>query len=410
MKNVLNPRALVLIGLALLAVAAQVAGFDLMALASQHPDFAIGLAGLGLIGETDMGEVREALAKINDGVKQQGAELNARVLAVEQYAVAGKGFGIGGNDADDVVTLITKDAGLQALASGTTKNTATIRLPGGVRALQKAALTNISHPAEMQRLAFVGNDPRRRLRLLDVLPQVPMTTGSAQYLRLNGYVNAAATQATQGAAKAEAAMPTTVVTVEASTIAHYLPASTQILSDAPLLESQIRSLLLAGLLDRLERELISGPGTAGRILGLSAVATAFVPTVGLSPADRVGEAAASSMAAGWNPSVVVLHPMDFFKIQSAKATTNEYIAAGGWTLPPRPSVWGMDAIVSAGASVGSALVFDASQVAFLDRQGASIDIGWIGSQFIENMMTILAELRGALAVFSPASVQSVTLV
>lgn len=404
--------ALGVIALSLVAIGAQAAGFDVTAFLAAHPEQLAALSMMALVGETDIVEVRKVLDQIAVDVGLTKSETQARLLAMEQHLVNNQGgnFTTGGGGNDDLAGLISKNAGVAALATGATKNTATIQLPGGVRALQKAAVTNITYPGEPQRLSFMGNDPRRRLRLLDLLQTIPMSGGSAQYLRLNGYTNAAATQATQGAAKAEAAMPTSLVTVEASTIAHFLPASSQILADAPLLESQIRSLLLAGLLDKLERELIAGPGTGGRILGLSAVATAFLPTAGLSPADRIGETAATLTAAGWNPGVVILHPLDFFKIQSAHATGGEYVLQGGWALPPRPNVWGLDAIISAGASVGSALVFDASQVAFLDRMGATINVGWINQQFVENLLTILAELRGALAVFSPASVRSVTLV
>lgn len=42
---------------------------------------------------TEILEVREALARIHDGVKQQSAELSARMLGVEQLVVSGKGGG-----------------------------------------------------------------------------------------------------------------------------------------------------------------------------------------------------------------------------------------------------------------------------------------------------------------------------
>ena len=302
---------------------------------------------------------------------------------------------------------VADNAAVLDLASGRTKNTATILLRDGVGLLRtKAAITGATFPGEAQRLGIVGNDPRRPLRLLDVLASTPMTQATAQYIQLGAYTNAAGYQIAQGDAKPEASLPFTLKTVEAATIAHWVAASEQVLADAPMLSAQIDGLLLFGLADKLEREIINGAGTPGTIAGLATVAMPFVGAG--APADRIGQAGAALQGAGWQPSVVVLSPADWFAIASER-TAQGYVASSGWNMPAAPNVWGMQVVVSSAQANGNALVLDAAQVAILDRQSAKVDVGYTGDQFTHNMLTIRAELRAALAVYAPSAVASVAL-
>jgi HK97 family phage major capsid protein len=160
------------------------------------------------------------------------------------------------------------------------------------------------------------------------------------------------------------------------------------------------------LADKLERELINGVGTAGTIGGLVSIASAHVATG--AAADRIGHAGAALAALGWLPSLVILNPADWFAIASERGTDG-YIASGGWNLPPSPNLWAMDVVVSSAQTAGTALVLDAAQVAILDRQQASVDIGYVNDQFVKNMLTIRAELRAALAIYSPSALVKVAL-
>jgi hypothetical protein len=54
-------------------------------------------------------------------------------------------------------------------------------------------------------------------------------------------------------------------------------------------------------------------------------------------------------------------------------------------------------------------VLDTSQVALLERQDATVQMGWIEDQFARNVVTVRAELRAGLAVFSPTAVLHIEL-
>jgi HK97 family phage major capsid protein len=375
-------------------------------------------------------EIRREWQRIGDEVKAPLAELKEMQLGFQSQLLdlqqrnlprsGGHGGGlsvIGGagpgymhpGDGVNFAELFSHED-VRALASGKSKNMVTIGIAGGIDRLTRAAVTTITVPGEMQRLPRWGGDARRPLRLLDTLPVVQMQNGSAQYMQLGAYVNAAGYQLVEGSAKPEQDMPTTIKLVEAATIAVTLPISTQVLADVTTLETQVKTLLIYGVLEKLEREIIAGPGTAGTIAGLAGAAAAFTATAGLTSADRIGEAAATLQALGWSPNLVIMNPADWFKIAAAHATGGEYVIPSGWNLPPRPNIWGLDTVLSAGAVAGSALVIDTAQVAYLDRQQTTIDVGYTGDQFKQNLLTLRCELRGALAVFSPSALLEVALV
>ena len=347
----------------------------------------------------------EVKAQAAGEVKQMQDKLDSTLTEIAQKMATAEGYVPMGHKANPLAKL-SEDAGVKSLASGQSKNTVTVALNGGVELLTKAAVTSASVQPEPQRLGVMGNDPRRSLRLLDVLPVVKMSTGTTQYLRLSANANAAGYQLAEGDLKPEASFGTELVTVEAATIAHWVPVSQQVLADSPALRQQINSQLLYGLADKLEREILAGAGTAGTIAGLAGVAATYAHSA-TAPADRIGQAGTALQAIGWQPNVVIMHPSDWFKIASER-TADGYVA-GGWNQPARAPVWGMDGVLSSAQPAGTAIVADTSQMAILDRQNATVDIGYVNDQLIRNMLTIRAELRAAFAVYSPSAVVEVVL-
>lgn len=257
-----------------------------------------------------------------------------------------------------------------------------------------------------QRVDGLFNNPQRVLTLLDVLPSLPVSVGSFEYMQLNGYTNNAAFQTLEGDAKAETDLPTVVVQAQVSTIAHWIKASVQVLEDAPALTQQVDNLLNYGLLAKLEAEIVSGVAGTGKIKGLIEHATEFSVTGTPGAADAIGQAVVNLNANGWLAGVIVLNPVDWFAIASERAGTGDgqYIL-GSPRDPSPPSLWGVPVVTTPSLAAGSALVLDPFQVAILDRQQpammASRDTG---ANFTSNMVTILVEMRAGLAVFSPGAV------
>lgn len=256
-----------------------------------------------------------------------------------------------------------------------------------------------------QRADGLYNNPQRPLTLLDVLPSLPVSVGTFEYMQLSGYTNNAAFQIMEGDLKAEAGLATQLIQAQVATIAHWIKASVQVLSDAPALTQQVDNLLHYGLLAKLEAEIVSGAAGAGKIKGLIEHATVFTAAGSPSAADAIGQAVVSLNANGWAAGVIVLNPADWFAIASERASAGDgQYVLGSPRDPSPPSLWGVPVVTTPSLAAGSALVLDPAQVAVLDRQQpemlASRDDG---TNFTSNMVTILVEMRAGLAVFSPGA-------
>lgn len=327
-------------------------------------------------------------------------ELADRMLHLEQ-----KGFA-SGHDGVTRKSLIATLADSPELAALRERRVKSVSIPmehsldmvvKAVLGITPAGDGNNYWDAENQRMPGVVNDARPALRLLEALPKITCNSNTFEFVKLNGFTSAAAVQV-EGAAKAEQALPTALTSVTIDTVAVILKASNQVLADAPQLAQFIQSKLLYGVAQKFE---------ALAVAAIIAGATAYTPTA-TEHADEIGEAMAAMDAAGWNANMVILHPTTWHSIRSKRATGGEYVA-GGWNAPAGASIWGAPVITSAAATAGQALVLDTRQVAVIDRMAPLFEAGLDADDFSKNMITLRAELRAALAIFSPTAVQKWTL-
>ena len=298
---------------------------------------------------------------------------------------------------------------LESLLGGANSTGRVVLSNGDLPSLRKA-LTSASVDVQPQRAPGLFNNPQVRLSLLDLLPIVPVSNSSFEFMSLKTAANGAAVQVAEGDLKAESTPEFEMKTANVITIAHWVRASNQILSDAPALQNQLNNLLRYGVQAKLEAELMKGDGTTGHILGLELQATAYNPTA-THASDRVGQAQTALQAAGWNPSVIVMHPTDWFAIASERAETgNGQYVLGSPRDPSGQNLWGLPVVTSPGITVGTALVMDTSQVALLDREQVTVMASREDrDNFVTNQTTLLAEGRFGLAVFAPGAVLSVAL-
>lgn len=259
------------------------------------------------------------------------------------------------------------------------------------------------------RLEGLFNDPRQRLSVLSVLPILEVTGGTFEYLKLSGYSNNAAFQLLEGDEKAQTTMPTVAEQAQIATIAHWCQASVQVLADAPALQQQVTSLLRYGLLAKLESEVVAGVDGQGKIKGLVQHAVPFVPTGTPAAADAIGQAIVSLNSSGWNAGLILMNPVDWFSVASAKDTANQYIL-GSPRDPSPAALWGVPVVTTPSLPAGTVLVLDPAQVAVLDRMAPTLLASReANGGFTKNLVTLLAELRAGLAVFAEGAVLSVPL-
>lgn len=183
------------------------------------------------------------------------------------------------------------------------------------------------------------------------------------------------------------------------TLAVYTVVTRQALLSMPILEQEINSLLNNELLDKLERDILSGSGVSPIIKGIMPYATAFnagslagtIP--GANVFDVIRVAIGQVRKANFFPNGVIV------SIDRATSMDLTKDNEGRYLLPPFTSA---DGTVIKGIRVYESnfigddefLVGDFTKYLFNFVEGVTVAVGYIDKQFIENMVTIRAELSG----------------
>jgi HK97 family phage major capsid protein len=121
----------------------------------------------------------------------------------------------------------------------------------------------------------VFQDPNRPMRIRDLIPSVPTSSNAVEFMRENVFTNNAAPQGTvagigggEFVAKAKSEITYELVTKPVRTIAHWMAASRQVLSDAPMLQNLIDGRLAYGLDLESDQQLLLGDGTGQNLDGI----------------------------------------------------------------------------------------------------------------------------------------------
>ncbi|TAM93837.1 MAG: phage major capsid protein [Rhodanobacteraceae bacterium] len=340
------------------------------------------------------------MARLQQSIDDANTALQAR-----GSSVAGDGAPRG---AYAVAEALRASDSLHALQNGNAR-AAIVPVAGDIRAVLTGDGSNPYKTPPQYQPGIYGIG-QRALTLLDVLPRIVVSGAAFMFNQAtSGYANAADYQVNQGDAKAQQAFPVTTITANIATVAAIGSATEQVLSDEPQLGQRIAALLNYNVRNKIEGELVNGAGTTGKILGMLHSGVAFTATTGASNIDAISEAVAHLAAIGWTPGVVVMHPNDWHKVRTTKADSAGVYLSGTFDVPAQPNLWGVPVVQTAGLAEGTAIVADTAQLALLDRQAVTVDLGRMGDDFGNNVVRIRAEARVGLATFAASAVQLVTL-
>jgi len=70
-----------------------------------------------------------------------------------------------------------------------------------------------------------------------------------------------------------------------------------------------------------------------------------------------------------------------------------------------PLVWGLTVIPSNNVEAGKFYVLDVNAIELMMRQGVTVEMGFVDKDFTNNLVTIRAEMRAAMAVYQPTAVR-----
>lgn len=247
------------------------------------------------------------------------------------------------------------------------------------------------------------------LTIRDVLPSgttnAIMVVGTKEASRTNS-----AAEVAQGGAKAESALTFSQYNVPIETIAHFIKVSNQLLADAPAVVSYIDTFLRYGLEERIDLQLLKGDGTTPNLSGILDAGnfTAFTPTAGANLVESINKAKYALWANGYAPDTVIVNPADWAAMEMLRegAGTGAYLyGAPGTNAGMNP--FGVRVVLSSNMTAGQFAIGQFARSSMVwNRQGITVEMGYVNADFTNNLVTIRAECRMGLETRVPGAVLS----
>ena len=246
--------------------------------------------------------------------------------------------------------------------------------------------------------------PQRRLTVRNLLPTINVTVGSVEYAAQTTRTNNAAPVA-EMATKPESAYAWELRDLPMRVIAHWIPASRQVLDDLPQLRGLIDTELMYGLKLLEDTQLLYGSGTGQNLTGLVTSATAYAaPITVTSPnsIDQLGLAILQNALALYPADGIVVNDADWMFMRLMKDTQGHYLMGDPQSNVP-PSLFGLPVVQTSAMTVDKFLVGNFRSAATLyDRWNARIEVSTEHADFfVKNMVAILCEERLGLAIKNP---------
>jgi HK97 family phage major capsid protein len=252
-------------------------------------------------------------------------------------------------------------------------------------------------------------EPRRQLRLRDLLATFPTNSNAIEWIEVSAHDKVAAPVA-EPVVKPEAGLAFTTRTVPVRTIATWIPATRQVLEDFDGLTSFVQNSLIYSLEEEVEDQILLGSGAGQNLHGLVTQATNFDTSLlgsSWTKADVIARAIQQLSSADQPfPDFCVIHPQDYWDIRLTKDTHGKYLFAPPGETPQVPRLWNVSVVVTTAMPPGTFLVgsSDPRIVQLRVRKEATVEISTEHADyFTRNLVAVLAETRLALVVTRPGA-------
>ena len=247
--------------------------------------------------------------------------------------------------------------------------------------------------------------PDRPMTLRQLLATSTTTSNAIEYVEEVGFQNSA-TVVPETQDKPQSELSFYLKTESVKTIAHWIPASRQILADAPQLRGYVDQRLIYGLNLAEEQEILYGAGGANLqgIMTHQAIQNYqwSQGQPGDTKIDAIRRAITLARVAEYPVTGIVLHPKDWEDIELAKGTDGRYIWVSV-TEGGQSRLWRVPVVDTTAIQEGECLLGAFRMGAMLwDREQTTIRVAEQHEDFfVKNMVAILAEERIALTIFRP---------
>lgn len=288
-------------------------------------------------------------------------------------------------------------------------HTPPVMVADGFKDLLTSADTSAGDLVQTQFIGLVDGMLYRPFTIRDAITVGRTQSDTVEFVVESSRTNAAAPAAEATAAtgtsgtKPESAFVLDKKTSNVVTIAHWIPATKRILSDASQLRTLIDNFLRDGLEEELEDQIVQGNGGDGftGIDNTTGVQSQAFDTDILTTARR-GRTLVRTVGRS-NPNAYLMHPNDWEDFDLHQDNENRYYFGGPMQLGT-PRLWGLPVIESEAVPEGKAFVGDFRRCVLWEREGVTVQVSDSHSDFfIRNLVAILAEMRAAFGVLRPAA-------
>lgn len=350
-------------------------------------------AEMKTLGEKQL-ELSRELASLQQKSAQQGEVINADKSVGAQYVNSNAYKALKGNvskveRAREIIS--TKAATTSTVTPGVNRNT-------------------IAMPTQLA--GIYDENAEMPLVIEGLIPHIPVTSSSVQYLKNSAFTNGAKVVA-EGTAKPESTFQFKLATANIETIAHYTKITEQLAQDAPAVQAFINAKMIYGLQLKIDEQLVNGTGAeASQLTGLlattnstdySADLEALKPSI-KTMADFALGIKTKLETIGYAPKYLILNPIDWAGLALMKDTNGLYILGGPAAVAGK-TLWGMSVVTTPSMPQGKYLMSDfALGATIFDRQEVAVEIDREQDDFTKNLFTIRVERRLGLAVENPKAI------
>lgn len=301
--------------------------------------------------------------------------------------------------------ILQKNGKFQAFKERQTAK-ASIEIPEMKAIMLPSAPTIGAGIIQAQQMPGIMVAPLNPIPVRNLIPFGTISGPLYAFVRMSAYNNAATTVAA-GALKPQSDLQLTRQEVAVRKIATHLRIAQELVEDVPGIVSFISAQAPQQLRLVEDAQLLSGDGTGENLVGLMTQATVFARPAGMtqvaSPThmDVLMAAIANVSLRFYNPTAIVINPVDIANMLLMKDTTGAYLFPG--LNGPNPNVLGVPVAANSAMAAGSFLVgaFNIGAQGF-DRKGLTIEFfDQDQDNAVKNLVTIVVEERLTLATYRP---------
>lgn len=277
--------------------------------------------------------------------------------------------------------------------------------PETTQASNSVSRTTLAAPTELG----LVTDPRQVLNIESLFGRLTVGGSAYQYVKYGFTTTETATGpavVAEGAAKPEANYAGTIQTGTVKTIAAWTKLTEQMIADDANIVSFINADMQYQLNKVIDYQLVRGTGS-GQLKGLNQSGnyhdyiTGSGFTTGDTVIDLVLKVSAQMRAANINNITLLLNPVDWVKVLTAKNVNKDYLIPGIVDIPTQ-RIWGIPVILSGSVEAGKFHMGDFfAGGKIIERSGIAVEMDREQDDFTKNLMTLRVERRLDFAVVQP---------